>query len=184
MERQRAGGSKARQVVEPAGEADLALGLLRKIGMQTTSDFSAVWSRLAAEGICDGPDGAEYRRVEKEWIAAGRPEIEAFVRQGATNTAPALCPRCGRSDGAHGGFHTDAELPIKKGDRVRIRAGAEIRSTCPQPARKKFLNKRARTVTVFDMDNGYGPVANPGICWVGTGGYWHYALLVDVDLVA
>ena len=33
------------------------------------------------------------------------------------------CPRCGRADGTHTGYHEDAELPIRRGDRVRVRAG-------------------------------------------------------------
>lgn len=140
-----------------------------------------------------------------------------------------MCPRCGCSDGRHVGYHEDAELPIKRGDRVRIRAGAEIWTTLPDPAKKRFSLKRARVVTVHSMDCGstvsvtlYGDESHkqrvrelekalaqenspekrtqmqqelsdlargllhiqpPGVCWVGTGGYWHHAKLEDVDFI-
>lgn len=107
------------------------------------------------------------------------------------------CQRCGRTDGTHVGYHEDAELPIKRGDRVRIRAGAEIRTTLPDPARRLLINKRPRTITVHSMDCGrsdvagyspgglpiFRPLDDPGVCWPGTGGYWHHAKLTDVELL-
>lgn len=107
------------------------------------------------------------------------------------------CPRCGRTDGTHVGYHEDAELPIKRGDRVRIKVGAEIWTTLPDPAKKRFALTRSRVVTVHSMDCGsstwgglddvgeaiWQHVDDPGVCWVGTGGYWHHAKLVDVELV-
>lgn len=139
------------------------------------------------------------------------------------------CPRCGRSDGSHVGYHEDAELPIRCGDRVRIRAGAEIWTTLPDPTHKRLALTRSRVVTVHSMDCGqtvtsrlYGDVehksrlleldsllqkeedaakrearllevadlqrglmhrGHPGVCWVGTGGYWHHAALSDVEVV-
>jgi len=139
------------------------------------------------------------------------------------------CLRCGRSDGSHVGYHEDAELPIRRGDRVRVRAGAEIWTTLPDPARKRFTLPRSRVVTVHSMDCGqtlssslYGDAEHqrrlreldwlipkeddaakrqllrleaadlergllhrqhPGVCWVGTGGYWHHAALSDVEPV-
>ena len=112
---------------------------------------------------------------------------------------------------------------------MRIRAGAEIWTTLPDPTRKKFTLARSRVVTVRHMDCGrtititaYGDTAHkrqllelnwqvskeddaakrplmrleiadlergllhsqhPDICWVGTGGYWHYAALGDVEIV-
>lgn len=138
--------------------------------------------------------------------------------------------RCGRGDGKHVGYHELSELPIKRGDRVRIRAGAEIWTTLPNPAKKRFVIARSRVVTVHSMDNGqtissylYGDAEHkrrareleaglsleesaekrtemqqeiadlargslhtmpPGVCWVGTGGYWHHAKLADVELVS
>lgn len=137
------------------------------------------------------------------------------------------CPRCGRSDGSHVGFHEDAELPIRRGDRVRIKAGAQIWTTLPDPSKKSFALTRSRVVTVHSMDCGqtissslYGDAEhkrrirelewlipkeddaqkranmrleladlergrlhtmNPGVCWVGTGSYWHHAKLEDVE---
>lgn len=102
----------------------------------------------------------------------------------------APCPRCGRSDGRHSGYHEDEELPIKRGDRVRLRAGAELRTT---RAARTLINKRSRIVTVHSVecgrsiptgyaDNGeptWRHLADPSICWVGSGGYWHHARLED-----
>lgn len=107
------------------------------------------------------------------------------------------CPRCGRTDGQHSGYHESVDLPIKRGDRVRIRAGAEITTTLPDPTRKRFTLTRSRVVTVHSMDGGrsecigYAPggtmiwrhLDDPGVCWTGTGGYWHHAKLTDVELV-
>jgi hypothetical protein len=107
------------------------------------------------------------------------------------------CPRCGRSDGQHSGYHESIDLEIRKGDRVRIRAGAEIWTTLPDPARKRFALPRARVVTVHDVGGGrsecigYAPggamtwrhLDDPEVCWTGTGGYWHHAKLSDVELV-
>lgn len=103
------------------------------------------------------------------------------------------CSRCGRSDGIHVGFHDDAELPIKRGDSVRLRAGAPVRTT--HPTRRCITNKRTRTVTVLSIDCGqsrcigyddagnqiWQHISDPGIRWAGTGGYWHTADLIDVE---
>jgi hypothetical protein len=42
--------------------------------------FQETWERLAEQGKCDGFGGMEYRRVRKEWAAAGKPaDVEAFI---------------------------------------------------------------------------------------------------------
>jgi hypothetical protein len=155
--------------------------------------------------------------------------IEIMKRADCDRFAESACPRCGRSDGSHVGYHEDAELPIRRGDRVRIRAGAKIWTTLPDPARKRFTLTRSRVVTVHSMECGqtvmaslYGDAEHrrrlleldflipkeddrakrkamrlevadlergllhcqhPGVCWVGTGGYWHHAALSDVEVV-
>lgn len=148
---------------------------------------------------------------------------------GTVVSDPKVCPRCGRSDGSHRGYHEVAEIPIRAGDRVRIKAGAQVWTTLPDPARKRFALPRSRVVTVHSIDSGqtimaclYGDAAHrkrllelewlipkeddaakrqmlrleaedlergvlhvqhPGVCWVGTGGYWHHASLCDVELI-
>lgn len=42
--------------------------------------FLAVWGKLAGLFVCSKPGGKEQERVLREWIAAGRPEIEPFIR--------------------------------------------------------------------------------------------------------
>lgn len=105
------------------------------------------------------------------------------------------CKRCGSTDGRHVGHHFDSELPVKRGDRVRIRAGAVIRTT--RSSKREVVNKRARVITVHDVHGGmsehvgYGPnkedlwrhLNDPDVIWPGTGGYWHYAKMSDVEIV-
>lgn len=107
------------------------------------------------------------------------------------------CKRCGRTDGRHTGYHDDSELPFKRGDRVRVKAGAILHTTLPDPSKKELVNKRARTVTVNHVDNGmsehirYGDngediwrhLHDPGVVWPGAGGYWHSAKMSDCELV-
>lgn len=61
-----------------------------------------------------------------------------------------------------------------KGQRVRIRAGASVRSTDPKA--RLVTTSRARVITVFSIHPGYASwyedVKNPEVCWVGSGGYW------------
>lgn len=50
--------------------------------------FRRAYARLAIVGRCDSPGGMEYRRVRREWFAAGRPEpVEAFI-QWRANAGP------------------------------------------------------------------------------------------------
>jgi hypothetical protein len=81
---------------------------------------------------------------------------------------------------------------IDRGTRVRLMANAKVRTTHPKYRGKGYENPRARTVEVFDVHKGY---ANPDdhrrdsslrhaeIVWVGTGGYWFYASINDVELI-
>lgn len=42
--------------------------------------FRLVWEELAANGLCDGLDGSEYRRVWEEWNEQGYWDaIEVFI---------------------------------------------------------------------------------------------------------
>lgn len=46
--------------------------------------FESTWVKLSRQGWCDARQGAEYRRVRAEWIAAGRPpQITLFIVQRA-----------------------------------------------------------------------------------------------------
>jgi len=54
---------------------------------QKLTDFDQAYERLSAEGACDDPGGMEWERVRAEWIAAGQPEIDPFIRRRA-NVAP------------------------------------------------------------------------------------------------
>ncbi len=71
--------------------------------------------------------------------------------------------------------------PIQKGDKVKIPKGTMVRGTSPK---SPYITKREYTVTVFDVFSpGYedcGLYVRPAVCWVGSGGYWMYA---DMDQV-
>lgn len=42
--------------------------------------FLNAYLRLASEGKCDSPGGAEYKRVLAEWQMSGRPStVETFI---------------------------------------------------------------------------------------------------------
>jgi len=43
--------------------------------------FDMAWEDLADEGVWHGRDGAEYRRVRREWLLAGRTlRVRHFIR--------------------------------------------------------------------------------------------------------
>jgi hypothetical protein len=45
--------------------------------------FYKAYDRLALLGHCDDPGGAEYERVRQEWLEAGKPEIDQFIKRRA-----------------------------------------------------------------------------------------------------
>jgi hypothetical protein len=106
-----------------------------------------------------------------------------------------ICQRCGLPDGSHIGYHDDHELPIKQGQRVRVKAGAVLHTT--SPSKRTVVNKRSRVVTALSIHNGmskhvgYGDnmenlwrhIDEPGVVWPGTGGYWHRANMSDCEVV-
>jgi hypothetical protein len=50
--------------------------------------FLDTYDRLSAIGVCDRPGGVEFYRMLHEWIDAGDPEPEAFIRRRANMQAP------------------------------------------------------------------------------------------------
>ena len=97
--------------------------------------------------------------------------------------AVTACQRCGSVDGTHVGYHSHDELPIKAGDRVVLRVGAQV-----EARGKVRVLKRRQVVTVNHVDNGSSRLegewihlADPDDSWVGSGGYWHSAKLDGVE---
>lgn len=87
------------------------------------------------------------------------------------------------------GYHDLSDLPIKKGDKVRIPKGTEIRS---MGAKGTHKSGRAQTITVNHMCTGSTNrlfndeaehLSNPKVIWPGSGGYWSEADINDVELV-
>jgi hypothetical protein len=82
-----------------------------------------------------------------------------------------------------------SDLPIKRGDRVRILKGAIVYSMRPKGTKAAGRNF---TVTVVSVGCGQNfpeghprhdktyPVRNPEVTWVGSGGYWQSADINDV----
>jgi hypothetical protein len=50
-------------------------------------NFWAAYERLAEDGKCDSPGGAEYRRVLREWIEQEPDDMETFILRRA-NAGP------------------------------------------------------------------------------------------------
>lgn len=80
-------------------------------------------------------------------------------------------------------------MEFVKGDRVKVRVGAVIRST--HPKQKERICKRAYTITVFDFSPAYTwkgwheieQTRAAEITWPGTGGYWCRVAASDVEKV-
>lgn len=89
-----------------------------------------------------------------------------------------------------------------RGVKVRIKAGATIRSMHPGKA-GSIVTERSRVVTLHDVYAGHvdaggfqrlrhqserekllASVRQPEVVWAGTGGYWRHADLNDVELYA
>ena len=87
---------------------------------------------------------------------------------------------------SHIGIDNFCTINLKRGDVVRLRKGAHVRSTHPQYRGKGYTNPKDRNVVVFDFDAGWLPThgpqdpREPTITWVGTGGYWFYAKAADL----
>lgn len=88
------------------------------------------------------------------------------------------------------GYHDLHDLPVRQGQRVRIRKGTVIRST--KIGSLPFVAARTYVVVVRSLDTGMAefvhaghvhPATNPRVVWVGSGGYWVSADINDVEVV-
>jgi hypothetical protein len=75
---------------------------------------------------------------------------------------------------------------MERGSKVRIPKGTVITGTFPEGIKEA---QRTYTVRVHAFDKGYPEsVISEGrvdrVCWVGTGGYWHYADASDVEEIS
>ena len=93
---------------------------------------------------------------------------------------------------AHVGEFLSFEL--QKDQRVRLRRGAHIYSTNPQVSREGKINTLNRQIRVFDVHSGFiatngfsaihgGPLRNAEVHWVGTGGYWYWTDINNVEVI-
>lgn len=91
------------------------------------------------------------------------------------------------------GYHDPKDLPVKAGDRVRIRKGTTVK-VIGRPAKPAG---RTYTITVHHVlcgctftsigARGSEPsgkhLSNPSVRWAGPGGYWAEADINDVEKV-
>lgn len=74
----------------------------------------------------------------------------------------------------------------KAGDRVRVKKGARISSTHPSHDGVKIAG-RSYQVEVYTSFRGYrsadGEDIPPTVHWAGSGGYWKWCPLEDVEVV-
>ncbi|WP_404667049.1 hypothetical protein [Roseateles asaccharophilus] len=78
------------------------------------------------------------------------------------------------------------DAPFKRGDLVRVRKGAIMRSTNPKVPRQGQAYMGTRPIKIHGIDRGYlrdrEEVVQPRINWAGTGGYWCWVEANDVEL--
>lgn len=72
---------------------------------------------------------------------------------------------------------------MKRGDQVRIPEGTVIWGTFKEGIKEAG---HTYTVSIMSEEPGYpasawGPGREPAVCWVGSGGYRHYARIEDVE---
>jgi hypothetical protein len=65
--------------------------ILSEANLFACVNFLENWERLAAQGVCDAPRGAEFERIFQEFLRAGKPmSVGEFIRERANMPAPPL----------------------------------------------------------------------------------------------
>lgn len=123
-------------------------------------------------------------RCSDEHLAARRQRDKALA-------AASWMEQEGVSQLAHVGEFLSFQL--HKDQQVRLRRGARIHSTNPQVSREGKINTLNRQIRVFDVHSGFiatngysalhgGPLRNAEVHWVGTGGYWYWTDINNVEV--
>lgn len=87
------------------------------------------------------------------------------------------------------GFGEFDSISYAKGEKVRLKKGAAIRSTNPKLRGTNTINAQNRTITVYDVLKGYTDICggypcgsrNTVIHWVGSGSYWYWTDINNVE---
>jgi hypothetical protein len=96
------------------------------------------------------------------------------------------------------GYHDVRTLPIKKGDKVRIRKGTITKRILrdPKPAGRTFTitvdhilcgstrTEYVQSSSLSGVQQVQIPEENPKVRWAGSGGYWVEVDINDVEKVA
>lgn len=84
-------------------------------------------------------------------------------------------------------------VALDRGQRARIKKGAQVFSTHPQVTRAGKTLSRAQVVKVHDLDRGYidqyhgqgeQRLVQGKVTWVGTGGYWFWTDVNNIEPIA
>jgi hypothetical protein len=90
-------------------------------------------------------------------------------------------------NGKYIGFHDKSNLPISKGDFVRIKEGVKYHSMKDGQyhiSKKTYVVKVDHILTGCQwMENDEEVIQNPEVSWAGTGKYWNRADINDVEVV-
>ena len=72
------------------------------------------------------------------------------------------------------GYHSEHQLPIRRGEQVVIPKGVTVHTT--HPKRDTYVTARKQRVTVDHIlpgrSEGGRHLENPKVRWAGSGGYW------------
>ena len=81
-------------------------------------------------------------------------------------------------DSSYRGFSPLDQIPLKRGDRVKLPAGVRVvRPTAPPSLARETVLRRSQSIVIDHVTGGAStgdghPVSDPAIVWPGTGGYW------------
>lgn len=83
------------------------------------------------------------------------------------------------------GYHEKEDLPIKPGDRVRIKRGVVVKRTFhgSAPAGRTYVVIVHHLLSGSTDSWSQKHLTNPTVRWAGSGGYWAEADINDVEKV-
>lgn len=162
---------------------------LRALAALKEAEYEALSLEFPAGTFHAGRNDARQLRDEAlmcaQWMEAKG--IESLMHVGPFMSAPFV--------------HERPTWRVLRGRKIRVRAGATIRSLHPSKG-GTIITERARVVTLNDVYSGYVDVSGihrrtldseretliksvrqPEVVWAGANGYWCHADLNDVELI-
>lgn len=141
-------------------------------------DFITPDVMKAVEQECQSREGSEEDKdLKLDWSSMARAAKDVLENN--------LCPETGLK--ILGPFMiSDAVFP-EKGDSATLIKGSKFRSTHPDPEMEEGVLARKQTVTVSSVHGGFidrdreVKVVDPTVNWAGTGGYWRWTSVVNIE---